>query len=351
MLTKKEGRRHNSTYPKVAVQWLNQALCFYKSLCLFDSEVLRNRHLRVAAAVSCNFRRHSAMTKLKTTFYLTPIIFILGCAAAHFSNFWPYSQIPPNKVQNLTPNNYDDCLSSIDNVLSPIVKKHFKDEDSSIAVIELCEEIGGFFTTNWYMYKYNKQYHWPNNSYTELPKKPEDISSQFISDGIYHPKAMIRIMFTCYYKHLNNQKFSWQDEIEKSKILWPKGNPTSYEAALPDTIKRLEKKIISEYYFSILKTNDTVNVLFNRPLKLTKKSPDWYYLTGIITNKIPVSKEISVRLIDIKSEFNQNFMLYKNDTASIGDTITEYYKGWLSTQRYYFNYHSCKEFRDDLLKK
>ena len=40
---------HNSTYPKVAVQWLNQALCSYQSLCLVDSEVLRNRHLRVAA--------------------------------------------------------------------------------------------------------------------------------------------------------------------------------------------------------------------------------------------------------------------------------------------------------------
>jgi len=40
---------YNSTYPKVAVQWLNQALCFYQSLCLVDSEVLRNRHLRVAA--------------------------------------------------------------------------------------------------------------------------------------------------------------------------------------------------------------------------------------------------------------------------------------------------------------
>ena len=39
----------NSTYPKVAVQWLNQALCFYQSLCLVDCEVLRNRHLRVAA--------------------------------------------------------------------------------------------------------------------------------------------------------------------------------------------------------------------------------------------------------------------------------------------------------------
>jgi len=39
----------NITYAKVAVQWLNQALCIYQSLCLADSEVLRNRHLRVAA--------------------------------------------------------------------------------------------------------------------------------------------------------------------------------------------------------------------------------------------------------------------------------------------------------------
>ncbi len=40
---------YNSTYPKVAVQWLNQVLCIYQSLCLADSEVLRNRPLRVAA--------------------------------------------------------------------------------------------------------------------------------------------------------------------------------------------------------------------------------------------------------------------------------------------------------------
>ncbi len=48
-MTKKESRPHNSTYTQVAVQWLNQALCFYQSLCLGDSESLRNRHLRVAA--------------------------------------------------------------------------------------------------------------------------------------------------------------------------------------------------------------------------------------------------------------------------------------------------------------
>jgi hypothetical protein len=33
----------NSTYPKVALQWLNQALC------LVESVMLRNRHLRLAA--------------------------------------------------------------------------------------------------------------------------------------------------------------------------------------------------------------------------------------------------------------------------------------------------------------
>jgi len=47
--TENRNTTANSTYPKVAVQWLNEALCFYQSLCLVDSEVIRNRHLRVAA--------------------------------------------------------------------------------------------------------------------------------------------------------------------------------------------------------------------------------------------------------------------------------------------------------------
>ena len=47
-LLKNNALTANSTYPKVAVQWLNQALCFYQSLCTFDNEVLRNRHLWVA---------------------------------------------------------------------------------------------------------------------------------------------------------------------------------------------------------------------------------------------------------------------------------------------------------------
>jgi len=39
----------NSTYKKLAVQWLNEALCFVSSFVVADSLVLRNRQLLVAA--------------------------------------------------------------------------------------------------------------------------------------------------------------------------------------------------------------------------------------------------------------------------------------------------------------
>jgi hypothetical protein len=39
----------NSTYKKLAVQWLNEALCFVSSSVLADSFRLRNRQLLVAA--------------------------------------------------------------------------------------------------------------------------------------------------------------------------------------------------------------------------------------------------------------------------------------------------------------
>ena len=40
---------HNSSYKKLAFQWLIEALCFVSSAVLADSFVLRNRQLLVAA--------------------------------------------------------------------------------------------------------------------------------------------------------------------------------------------------------------------------------------------------------------------------------------------------------------
>jgi len=47
--TEQESPAHNSTYKKLAVQWLNEALCFVSSFVVADSFVLRNRQLLVAA--------------------------------------------------------------------------------------------------------------------------------------------------------------------------------------------------------------------------------------------------------------------------------------------------------------
>ena len=46
---RQESTGGNSTYKKLAVQWLNEALCFVSSFVVADSFVLRNRQLLVAA--------------------------------------------------------------------------------------------------------------------------------------------------------------------------------------------------------------------------------------------------------------------------------------------------------------
>jgi len=45
----KRTTAYNSTYKKLAVQWLNEALGFVSSFVLADNLVLRNRQLLVAA--------------------------------------------------------------------------------------------------------------------------------------------------------------------------------------------------------------------------------------------------------------------------------------------------------------
>jgi len=49
LTTKNRNTAGNSTYKKLAVQWLNEDLCFVSSFVVADSLVLRNRQLLVAA--------------------------------------------------------------------------------------------------------------------------------------------------------------------------------------------------------------------------------------------------------------------------------------------------------------
>jgi len=52
-MTNKRTTTANSTYKKLAVQWLNEALCFVSSFVVVESFVLRNRQLLVAPKRVC----------------------------------------------------------------------------------------------------------------------------------------------------------------------------------------------------------------------------------------------------------------------------------------------------------
>jgi len=62
MTKKNKNRTANSSYKKLAVLWLNEALFFVSSFLLADSFVLRNRQLLVAA----NRYLQPLATELKT---------------------------------------------------------------------------------------------------------------------------------------------------------------------------------------------------------------------------------------------------------------------------------------------
>lgn len=277
---------------------------------------------------------------------LLSFLLLSGCNPEGFKQFYPYSQLPPEKVSELIPHKYDDCLTAFDTILTPEAKLNFKNLPEEVAVIDICDQIGGFFTTRWGYYRYNEQYHWPYDKARPLVTTANEVASRFIKDGIYDPHAMLRILFTCYHKYLNSTAYNWQAEIAEVKKRWPAGDPTNFSATLPDTIQKIENETMLRFRFDLLKVNDTVDILYNRAPKLTKKSADWYYLSGIIHSKNHADRSIRVRLISIDSEFGNHFIPWDNDTLYVGDTLEDSSYGWLKRGFSYFNYHSGKEYRE-----
>jgi hypothetical protein len=78
MTTTERRAAHNSTYKKLAVQWLNETLCLVSSSVLADSFVLRNRQLLVAAKRYKPFKKHS-MNHKQYLYFTLSILFYSSC--------------------------------------------------------------------------------------------------------------------------------------------------------------------------------------------------------------------------------------------------------------------------------
>lgn len=276
---------------------------------------------------------------------LLVILIIVGFSSCgmNFSYFYPYCRINPEKLYKNLPNNYDNCLSQFDSILSVEIINYYKPLDSTIAAIEISQAIGGFFINFWNLSFYREKPQTGGSYLWRMQYKPL-VLDEFIKDGINDPEAMVRILFNCYHKKLNNIPYNWEEEIQLLKSYWI---PYKYgEGWVSKEMRKRENEILVDYHFQQLEINDTVDILYNRSPRLIKKTPDWYYLTGIIQFKIPEQKAINVKLIDIQSEFNENYMVIEKDKINVGDTLTDYCKEWLKRGVYYMNYHRNKEYRE-----
>jgi len=71
---------YNSTYKKLAVQWLNEALCFVSSAAVADSFVHRNRQLHVAAKRYQPYNKDTIMKRLTINIILGLLILLSVCS-------------------------------------------------------------------------------------------------------------------------------------------------------------------------------------------------------------------------------------------------------------------------------
>lgn len=287
------------------------------------------------------------------------VIFILaigllgffGCEAMHWSNYYPYTNVNPEKFYLNIPNDFEDCLNQFDTILSTEVITHFRGLDSTIAAIEISQGIGGLFINFWNIKLYlnghdGSGYRKFGPGETMVNKRYKyrpGVIDSFESMGLSDPEAMMRVLFSCYHKRLNGRPYDWKTEIDKINSYWVSAKYGEGRMSLE--MKNREHQILANYHFEGLKINDTVDILYNRAPVLLSRNPDWYYLTGIIEFKILETKSINVRLIEIQSEFGKNYIPVENDTINIGDTLTDYSKGWVRRGSYYFNYTSNKEYR------
>lgn len=275
--------------------------------------------------------------KLKNAALITLIISLFGCSKNSQKTYSPYSNLNPTVVQKQLPMNYEESLNYLDVILTDEAKEHFKNQDSTIAVIEISEQIGGFFITNWYL-RYFINTESDLNTLMELPPHAPGIARLFTKAGVPHPNAMIRVIFSCYFRKLKGQTYDWNEEINKIKSHWEDDGDPQQLYNTPQKVKRKEWITKSRFYHDRLNQNDSVIIFLNRPPVILGKSPNAYYITGIVNFKIPDNQTINILISEIRSNKGTSQITLKDRLLQTGDTLTGNAIDWHKRDVLYFNY-------------
>lgn len=238
--------------------------------------------------------------------------------------------------QNFTsPESIFDCIEQLDRILKPEIIDHYGELESKIAVIEISKMLGYFFINKWDLDYYST---YSTNSFDFSRKsKPNELVKKFRENHLSHPQIILRVIFNCYHKKLNNINFNFEDEISRAKkeYNWCYKNSTpekNYNTKL--TIENHEDSILMNYRIHKLEAGDTIGTYY-----IEKKRNTGTYLTGIIKKVDIESQRIIVNLIDIASNMRYRNAYIDNKVAYVGDSIKIDCKNWYKLEEKYFNYY------------
>lgn len=264
------------------------------------------------------------------------IVLLLIISKANYSqriDNWAYPYLKVHSKNVKPPNSFEDALNQLDIVLKDEIINHFKKDEELIATIEISQELEDFFANFWKM------------SFLIFGGKPSDSkvyhSSVLVNKcsafGLTNPDLIMRVVFRCYHKKLNNKKYSLYEEI--NKIINEYG---TYEcnAETVEQIRNAELKIKSHedsiIFINELNRYNLNDTLGRRYYEKERKSE--FFVSGTIKEIDKTRNIISLCVFDIVSDKRYRVMHYNNHLLRIGDTINVEYNYWNKFNESYFYY-------------
>jgi len=229
-----------------------------------------------------------------------------------------------NKIWKPVPQDLNECLNKLDTMFSREAKKHLIATEESFAVVEISRRLGRAFIERWHLDGSNKS----------------DLRSFFYQSGISDPLAMIRIIFTCYHRKLNNQLIDLDNIIAHYRSSWiqSKFSPPFSYFYLDSNMQAIEDSISNKYYFDKAQVYDTLaGSLFYESHRLTSM-PLSYYVEMIVLNKDTLNQVFTIKLIKASSSKNDSIWFDNKIKRKIGDEFEFKPDNWDKKDELVFRY-------------
>jgi hypothetical protein len=156
---------------------------------------------------------------------------------------------------------------------------------------------------------------------------------------------MLRIIFTCYHKKLNNNNFNLTEIINNYKSYWSKsifvgslskGAPTPNVWELNAKMENRDDGLLNKYFFDRVKISDTLTASFFYEHHRFTAKPLCYSIKVIVVNKDSVKTLVESRIIYISSRKNSTVWYDDKTERKIGDIIETSYEWDLKGESFFY---------------